>query len=508
MIKAYSYLRFSTPDQMRGDSYRRQAQLARDYAVRHNLELDDELTFEDLGVSAYRQRNVEVGRLGDFLDAVEAGLIAQGSYLLVESLDRISRQSARKALRVLEDIVESGITLVTLSDGREYTAEALDNDPTALLMSVLIFMRANEESVMKARRLRAVWASKRDGAANKPMTSICPAWMKRIGDTFELIPERAAVVRRIYDLYLSGTGQDSITKKFHEEGVAPFGRTGNWHRSYISKILGNPAVAGTLVPHRTDYVGGKKKRISLDPIPGYYPAVVDRDVYERVQAMHQQPGARGRHARQPVRSIVANLARCPGCGGAMTRTSKGGRNRPKLVCVAAKTGAGCSYRSVWYEDVERAFVDYADFIVDQVPLGDAIEGLDADLEAVDAGISALQDGLDYLLDSIQDGQSSKAIMDRVRAEEPKLAELQDRYQELLDQKIQAQNPLVMKRLEDLRAALKADPLDRGAANRLLRQVATAVTVSWHDGEMIIKWRHGGETPLQFAWPNIPETPPS
>ena len=230
MTKAYSYLRFSTPEQMRGDSYRRQAQLARDYATRHNLDLDDKLTFEDLGVSAYRQRNVAVGRLGAFLKAVEVGMVPQGSYLLVESLDRISRQTARKALRVLEDLVESGVTLVTLSDGRQYTTEALDNDPTALLLSILIFMRANEESATKARRVRAAWVGKRQKAADRPLTSICPAWMRREGDTFELIPERAAVVRQIYDMYLSGVGQYNITKKLHADDVPPFGKTDKLRR--------------------------------------------------------------------------------------------------------------------------------------------------------------------------------------------------------------------------------------------------------------------------------------
>ncbi len=500
MTKAYSYLRFSTSEQMHGDSHRRQTQLARDYAIRHNLELDDELTFEDLGVSAYRQRNVETGRLGDFLEAVETGRVPQGSYLLVESLDRISRQSARKALRVLEDIVESGVTLVTLTDGREYTADALDNDPTALLISILIFMRANEESATKARRLRAAWANKREKAADQPMTSTCPAWMKRSGDTFALIPERAAVVRRIYDMYLSGTGQDSITKKLHEDGTMPFGKTDRWHRSYVSKILGNAGVVGTLVPHRVDYVDGRKTRVPLEPIEDYYPAVVDRDVFERVQAMRQHPGTRGRHARSEIRSILANLARCPECGSAMTRTSKGGRNRPKLVCMRAKTGAGCSYRSVWYADVEAAIVDRADDIIAHAPLGDAVEGLDAALDAVDAQISILEMGLDHLLDRVQAGEGTKLTMDRIIALEPDLEALYERQRSLMDQKKQAQSPLVAKRLEELRAALKADPLDRGAVNRLLRQVAAAVTVSWHEGTLVIHWRHGGETQVSFGWP--------
>jgi DNA invertase Pin-like site-specific DNA recombinase len=99
--RAYSYLRFSTPEQTRGDSFRRQLGLARDYAARFGLELDESLSFKDVGVSAFRGRNSETGQLAVFQEAVSSGLVPEGSFLLVESLDRISRQAARKALRVL-----------------------------------------------------------------------------------------------------------------------------------------------------------------------------------------------------------------------------------------------------------------------------------------------------------------------------------------------------------------------------------------------------------------------
>ncbi|MEC8482220.1 MAG: recombinase family protein, partial [Pseudomonadota bacterium] len=97
--KAYSYLRFSTPEQMKGDSFRRQTALAQSYASKNNLILDNELTFEDLGVSAYQGRNKAKGNLGLFLEAVQTGLIERDSVLLVESLDRISRETARIAAR-------------------------------------------------------------------------------------------------------------------------------------------------------------------------------------------------------------------------------------------------------------------------------------------------------------------------------------------------------------------------------------------------------------------------
>jgi DNA invertase Pin-like site-specific DNA recombinase len=59
--KAYSYVRFSTPDQAKGDSYRRQTEAASEYAHANNLELDTELTFTDLGVSAFRGANAKTG---------------------------------------------------------------------------------------------------------------------------------------------------------------------------------------------------------------------------------------------------------------------------------------------------------------------------------------------------------------------------------------------------------------------------------------------------------------
>ena len=39
-IKAYSYIRFSTPEQIKGDSLNRQLQLSKSYAKHHNLILD------------------------------------------------------------------------------------------------------------------------------------------------------------------------------------------------------------------------------------------------------------------------------------------------------------------------------------------------------------------------------------------------------------------------------------------------------------------------------------
>ncbi|MBA3710013.1 MAG: recombinase family protein, partial [Planctomycetes bacterium] len=161
--KAYSYLRFSTPEQSQGDSTRRQRELAFVYAQAHGLDLDQS-SYQDLGVSAFRGKNSKVGALRAFLDAIEENIIPQGSFLLVESLDRISRDQILDAQGLFLQIVNAGVTLVTLADQRLYSRVTINANPTDLIISLLTMIRANEESATKSRRLKASWANKRINA--------------------------------------------------------------------------------------------------------------------------------------------------------------------------------------------------------------------------------------------------------------------------------------------------------------------------------------------------------
>src|SRR5262249_25365329 len=86
---AYSYLRFSHPDQAKGDTLRRQKELREDWLARNGVSLDASLTLEDKGVSAYNgdhRDNTDRHALAAFLHLVEQGRISRGSYLIVESL--------------------------------------------------------------------------------------------------------------------------------------------------------------------------------------------------------------------------------------------------------------------------------------------------------------------------------------------------------------------------------------------------------------------------------------
>lgn len=354
--KAFSYLRFSTPEQAKGDSRRRQLEAASEYARLNGLELDTELRLHDEGVSAFRAKNARQGALGKFLQAVDEGLVPEGSFLLVENLDRVSRAAPWDALPIFQQIINAGITIVTLQDQRVWSVADIRENPFRIFESLMVMIRANEESLVKARRLKAAWNNKRANATSTRLTKIAPAWVTpaRGKNGFELVPERAAVVRRIFDMAADGSGQHRIAAVLNDEGVPTFGRARHWHRSYIKKILANPAAIGRAVPHEiAETPDGKRRRRPLTPVEDYFPAVVDKDQFDIVQAISRGGRSRsGRHTQ--VRNILAGLAKCPRCGAGVTRWTDGRRHY--LVCTGKRARTGCDLPNVRYEPVESALL--------------------------------------------------------------------------------------------------------------------------------------------------------
>jgi DNA invertase Pin-like site-specific DNA recombinase len=140
MATAYSYVRFSTPEQSKGDSVRRQLELSQKYAESNNLTLDETLQLSDFGVSAFKGDNATTGKLGLFISAIETGEVKSGSYLLIESLDRLSRNEIISALNLFTQILSKDITIVTLADNRVYTRDSI-NDIGNLMYSLLVMSR-------------------------------------------------------------------------------------------------------------------------------------------------------------------------------------------------------------------------------------------------------------------------------------------------------------------------------------------------------------------------------
>ena len=297
-IQVYSYIRFSRLEQQKGDSLRRQSNLADTWIIRHpGHQLDQSLTLRDLGVSAFKGKNRKEGALAVFLQAIDTGRVPKGSVLLVENLDRLSRENIRNAKKLWESVLERGVKIATIEPDRLFTEASLD-DPFAIMEALIYMKRANDESATKSKRCLAAWSNRKQKAIEKkqPLTKMCPAWLAVEGDKYRLIPGHAKTLRLIAKLAIDGMGMAQVARYLNEKKVEPVGK-GPWRIGRIGKLLRNRQLIGEYQPHQGSSWHDRKP--VGDPVPNFFPRVLTDDIWYRLQsALDSRKSQRGRVSKQ------------------------------------------------------------------------------------------------------------------------------------------------------------------------------------------------------------------
>ena len=330
MRKAYSYIRFSSKKQAGGDSFSRQKDMAQAYAMANNLDLDTTLNFSDLGVSGYTGANISGGALGLFIKAVESGLVPKGSVLLIENMDRLSRQVVSEALPVFMDLLKAGVDIVTLTDGKLFTKSDLDN-PFGFMSSVSPMFRANEESKLKSERVRNALDRKR--SANLPVVfSNGPIWLKPKPDKtgWVLIEPLAETVRWVFDTYLSGLGVKTIAKMGNLQGRR-FGKADSFNHAQVWRMLRNPACMGSW--ELGSRVNGKME-LTGEIRENYYPAAVSAETFYKAQAKLNANTLTPGSKTATYRNLLQGIIRCGHCGSVMSRRTSNRKGQPDLSTYA------------------------------------------------------------------------------------------------------------------------------------------------------------------------------
>lgn len=359
--RVYSYLRFSDPRQATGSSADRQLKYAQAWAAERGLVLDETLSLRDEGLSAYHQNHVKQGALGTFLRAVDEGRIPQGSVLIVEGLDRLSRAEPIQAQAQLAQIINAGITVVTASDGREYNRERLKAQPMDLVYSLLVMIRAHEESDTKSKRVRASIRRLCEGWVAGTYRGLIrngkdPQWLHWTGEAWELIPDRVAAVRRALELYQQGLGAGRASKLMQSEGhmLTDWGVAGQ----QIYRLVRLPALRGA-------------KRIEVDGeqylLEDYYPRLISDREFDELQLLAGQRYRRRGAGDIPGIVTGVGLTWCGYCGTALVAQNLVNRRREdgtladghrRLHCTSYSKGAGCASGSCSVVPVERALLNY------------------------------------------------------------------------------------------------------------------------------------------------------
>jgi DNA invertase Pin-like site-specific DNA recombinase len=428
---AYSYIRFSTPDQILGDSLRRQTEASHQYASEHGLTLDEKLNIRDLGVSAFKGSNFETGALGQFLVAIDDGRVAKDSFLLVESLDRLSRLPVTEALAIFQAIIGRGITIVTLIDSAIYSKERLRNDWTPLLVALVTMSRAHEESAVKSRRIKAAWEAKkvRVKTHKEVMSGRCPWWLKLSDDKtkYEIVEDKAAIVRLMFQLAKDGFGNTLIAKHLNEHSIPTAQHAKHWQNSTTGFNLSNIAVIGVLQLDQDN--NGKTTTNTF--IEDYYPPIIDKTLFYEVQA---QRSVRNRNVNASIRSgrkgqchnIFQGTARCGYCGGPVHIRRKPGINSGFLYCAKSLHGGGCIGVSYNVRDLETEFLNFTKELNFAKLIGstsiDWLTQKQSELAACIGKLNELESKEKNLLTAIEVGMNIQSLVQRLREIDTQISE--------------------------------------------------------------------------------------
>jgi DNA invertase Pin-like site-specific DNA recombinase len=380
----FSYLRYSSPQQETGDSVRRQTEARERWLAGHpDARLDTSLVMTDAGRSAYKRKDWDTYALAQFIAHIKSGRVRRDSYLLVENLDRLSREDEGEATELFLSIVNKGVVVVQLLPAvKEFRKPVNVYD---LMFAIMELSRGHGESKMKSERVGAAWGNKkaeareRAGEVDSAQTYRVPGWIKvvgrrrvnnrMVGGTFKLDPAGTAILRRVYQLARDGLGVHLIAERLNAEGVPVLGRKEITPRTEMHKppgkrkklkIAWNETVVYHLLTTRTvmgEYQPctgrGSKREPSGDPVPDYYPRAIDADLFHAVQGGMQARAKCARGRRGSHVNLLAGLLVDARDGGSLTYKHLAKRP-PTLIPVGAKQGRGSKWSSFPAEAFEAA----------------------------------------------------------------------------------------------------------------------------------------------------------
>lgn len=489
---AYSYIRFSQLSQSRGGSVERQSMTAQEYVEKEGLILDTKLKLQDLGVSAFKGKNAREGALKEFMEAVESKKIKAGSYLLIEDMDRLTRLPVMQGLEVFQRILRGGITIVTLKNGTKYSSESIKKDWTSIIQVLFDMSRGWGESDRKSYLLSKAWKTKKEAAEKlKPMGDNAPRWLAYVVDEttgearYEPIPERVALVERIFKLSLEGYGHSTITATLNKEGIPPFKRPGTdikegkrqtWGTTSISRLLGNRAVLGEYQPWS---IGGdlQNRTKSGPPVPGYFPAIVSLDLFNRVQ-----DAIAGRKINRTTKqskqfNVWAGIGVCAGCGATMClNKKKGSRRDPSIkltymICSNREKGM-CQETGVRLDASERVFLEILATTGNLSLVQDDIAVQESQLQAARGRRIAEQEKLDGYIKDYKD-LGSRIIANLMTEQEQKVLDNEEEIARL--EALLAANTVIDRQAFFERVNLSSRE-SRNQANALLKRLGIKVAI--------------------------------
>lgn len=302
-LRVAAYCRVSSNREDQTHSY--EAQVRYFSTLYENSETEQLIgIYADEGISGTSLgKRIELNRL---LEDCRSGKVDR---IVTKSISRFARNT-KDCLKCIRELKNLGISIAFEKENID-TARISDE-----MMITIMGGLAQEESQSISNNCR--WGIHKKMAAGTFRHAKIPYGYCKDDESGGLVVdhEKAEVIRRIFDLYINGTGARKITLMLNDEGItSPTGI--KWNQKTVLKILSQEKYTGNTLWQKTygEFMG-VQFRPNHGELPKYYltdthEAIISKEVFEAAQAVKKNSAPKSSHRQEtPFRKKVI----CAHCG--------------------------------------------------------------------------------------------------------------------------------------------------------------------------------------------------
>lgn len=498
-----AYCRVSTGSDEQITSYNNQMKVYTEM-IAANKEWEFAGLYADEGISGTR-----ADKRPQFQKMIDDCLKGKIDMIITKSVSRFARNTV-ECLDYVRMLKEKGIGIYF----EEQNIDTLKSDSELYLVIYAGFAQSESESISK----NITWTHRKNFEEGKPifMYSRWLGYKKGEDGTPEIVPEEAEVVRRIFDMYLSGKSTDEIANIMRSENITFPEKKLIFSKSAIIRMLKNEKYCGDCILQKTITLDpiSKKRKANEGEAPMWlvensHPAIISRDVFNRVQEETSRRNAKapasqknaltasGKHSRYALTDVLM----CGECGSRFRRVTWTARGNKRIVwrCIS-RLDYGKKYCpdsiTVSEEALHRAIVkalnkfnaeDESTYLMlMKSTIGDAIglNGGSDEIDLLERRIDALNKRmLDLVSESIQEGNDAESYEEEFKSISTQIEQLNGRINAIRES--ESEDGELQARLEEIQDTIANRKKNKDVYDdSIVRQMVECIKV-YKDGRIQI-----------------------
>ena len=508
-LRVAAYCRVSTDDEEQLTSYEAQKNYYTD-KIMTNKEWTMAGIFADEGITGTSAR-----KRPEFLRMIRQCKQGKIDIVLTKSISRFARNTV-DCLNYVRALKEFGIAVIFEKENMN----TLEIDSEILITMLGAFAQSESESISANVR----WGKRQAMKEGKAIINYKHLYGYRKGADGkpEILPEQAEIVRKIYDLFLSGTPIRGILEYLNANSIPNISGESQWAKNAVNSILTNEKYCGDVLLQKTyiDDCINKKVKKNTGQLPMYlvqnhHEGIISRETFDAAQAELSRRNA-GRspskknaptgRSRYSSKYALSNRLYCGECGTRYQRCTWRNRDGSKRIvwrCVS-RVDYGSKYchdsPTLDEEPLHKAILAAINSTVkgkDSIiyNLKSAMEkelapvaGQQLSLSEIDNQLEQLNAEFSKVLAEASESGNQSAYSDRFREIMQKQTDLKVQRDEI--QRMLAESGKAAAHIEQCRQAAESTPSAITEWDEaLIRQVVESVTVET-GSEIIVALKSG------------------